>query len=136
MSEIEILRGAKIRVSTETAQVGDSLTPISQIADVAFIEADHRIGLVPRILLIAGPIAGAALYLLANSVLIGAVAGLILMAAGAILYRNSWLHEVTARLHDGATPTLFHASRKGDALLFHAAIQKAIEIRANAATGG
>jgi hypothetical protein len=63
MDEIEILRGAKVRVTTETALVGNGLTPISQIQDVAFVEADHHIKLAPRILLIAGPIVGAAVYL-------------------------------------------------------------------------
>lgn len=129
MDEIEILRGAKVRVTTETAQVGNGLTPISQIRDIAFVEADHHIKLAPRILLIAGPIVGAAIYLIANSVPYGAAAGLVLMAVGAMLYRDSWLHQVNARLSDGSSATLFRTSRKGDALLFHAAVEKALEIR-------
>lgn len=129
MSEIEILRGAKVRVTTETAQVGNGLTPISQVRDIVFVEADHHIKLAPRILLIAGPIVGAAVYLIANSVPYGAAAGLMIMAVGAMLYRDSWLHQVNARLSDGSSSTLFRTSRKGDALLFHAAVEKALEMR-------
>jgi Family of unknown function (DUF6232) len=129
MSETEILRGAKVRVTTETAQVGNGLTPISQVRNIAFVEADHQIKLAPRILLVAGPIIGTVVYLIANSVPYGAAAGLMLMAVGAMLYRDSWLHQVNARLSDGSSTTLYRTSRKGDALLFHAAVEKALEMR-------
>jgi hypothetical protein len=51
------------------------------------------------------------------------------MAAGVWLYRDSWLYQVTARLTGGKLITLYRTSRKGDALLFHAALEKAIELR-------
>lgn len=129
MSEIEILRGAKVRVTTETAQVGNDLTLIVQIRDIAFVEADHQIKLAPKILLVAGPIIGAAVYLIANSVPYGAAAGLTIMAVGAMLYRDSWLHQVNAHLTDGSSATLYRTSRKGDALLFQAAVARALEMR-------
>jgi hypothetical protein len=45
------------------------------------------------------------------------------------MFRDSWLHQVNVRTSDGASRTLFRTSKKGDALLFHAATQKALELR-------
>lgn len=127
--ETEILRGAKVRVTTQTIQAGSRITPVADISDAAFIDADHRLTLTPKILLILGPIAGAAVYLATLSFLYAMIAGVILMAAGAWAYRNSWLYQVTARHTDGKLTTLYRTPRKADALLFHAAIEKALELR-------
>ncbi|HOZ28774.1 MAG TPA: DUF6232 family protein [Hyphomonadaceae bacterium] len=128
--ETEILRGAKVRVTTQTIQTGGKTMPVADIASTAFIEADHSMSLAPKVLLILGPIVGAAVYLATLSFLYAMIAGVIIMAAGVLLYRNSWLHHVTARSPAGATRTLYTTSRKGDALLFHAAVEKALELRA------
>ena len=127
--ETEILRGAKVRVTTQTIQASGRTTPVADISDAAFIDADHRLTLTPKILLILGPIAGAAVYLATLSFLYAMIVGVILMSAGVWLYRDSWLYQVTARRTDGALLTLFRTSRKGDALLFHAALEKALELR-------
>ena len=128
--ETEILRGAKVRVTTQTIQVGGKTTPVADIASAAFIDADHSLTLTPKILLILGPIVGAAIYLATLSFLAAFTTGVLLMAAGAWLYRNSWLYQVTARTKADAHLTLYRTSRKGDALLFHAAVEKALELRA------
>ena len=78
--ETEILRGAKVRVTTQAATIGGKTTPIADIAGASFVEADHRITLVPKILLIAGPIVGAALYLATLSFTIAMIAGVAVMA--------------------------------------------------------
>ena len=122
--ETEILRGAKIRVTTQAASVGGRTTPIADIAEAAFVEGDHRITLTPKILLVAGPIAGAALYLATLSFAIAFFAGV-----GVLIYRRNWLHHVRARLKTGASTTLYRTSKKGDALLFHAAVEKALELQ-------
>jgi len=127
--ETEILRGAKIRVTTQAASVGGRTTPIADIAEAAFVEGDHRITLTPKILLVAGPIAGAALYLATLSFAIAFFAGVAIMAVGVLIYRRNWLHHVRARLKTGASTTLFRTSKKGDALLFHAAVEKALELQ-------
>ena len=127
--ETEILRGAKVRVTTQAATIGGKSTSIADIAGASFVEADHRITLVPKILLIAGPIVGAALYLATLSFAIAMIAGVAIMAAGLLIYRRNWLHQVTARLKTGATTTLYRTSRKGDALLLHAAVEKALEMQ-------
>ena len=127
--ETEILRGAKIRVTTQAASVGGKTTPIADIAEAAFVEADHRIALTPRILLVAGPIAGAALYIATLSLAIAFLAGVAIMTVGVLIYRRNWLHHVSARLKTGASTTLFRTSNKGDALLFHAAVEKALELQ-------
>lgn len=127
--ETEILRGAKIRVTTQAVTTGGRTISISDIASASFIEADHRITLTPKILLVAGPIAGAALYLVTLSFAIAMIAGVAIMAAGLLIYRRNWLHQVTARLKTGTTTTLYRTSRKGDALLLHAGVEKALEMQ-------
>lgn len=130
MMETEILRGAKIRVTTQTIQVGPRSTAVTDITSAAYIDADHQITLTPKILLILGPILGAAIYLLTLNFLYAMIAGLILMLAGLYLYRQTWLYQVTATGTDGKQTTLYRTPKKGDALLFHAAIEKALELRA------
>ncbi|MDP3493295.1 MAG: hypothetical protein Q8R82_09270, partial [Hyphomonadaceae bacterium] len=80
--ETEILRGAKIRVTTQTIQASGKRTPVADIASAAFIEADHRMSLAPKVLLILGPIVGAPVYLATLSFGYAMLAGLIIMAAG------------------------------------------------------
>ena len=58
--ETEILRGANVRITTESARVGTTLTPIAGITDAALTEADHRIRRLPAIFFFAGPILAAA----------------------------------------------------------------------------
>jgi hypothetical protein len=130
MDEIEILRGAKIRVTTQTVTVGGKPTPVVDIRDASFVEADHSIKLLPKILFVAGPVAGAAIHLLTGQLAIAIIVGLAIMATAAILLRDSWLHHVNARLYNGHNFTLYRTGKKGDALLLHAAIEKAIELRA------
>ncbi len=127
--ETEILRGAKVRVTTQTIQASGKTMPVADIASAAFIDADHRLTLAPKILLILGPIIGAPIYLATLNFLAAFVTGVLIMAAGAWLYRDSWLYQVTVRTHAGALITLYRTSRKGDALLFHAAVEKALELR-------
>lgn len=129
MDEIEILRGAKIRVTTQTVTVGGKLTPVADIRDAAFVEADHSIKLLPKILFVLGPVTGAALHLLTGQLVIAIIVGLAIMATAAMLLRDSWLHQVNVRLYDGHSLTLYRTGKKGDALLLHAAIEKAIEMR-------
>ncbi len=129
MDEIEILRGAKVRITTETIEVEGERTSVAAIADFAMVEADHTIRLLPRVLFVLGPLLASALYFFLGWVTRSAAAGLAIIAVGAFLWRDSWLHQVTARFGDGASTTLYRTSKKGDALLFHAAIQKAKELR-------
>ncbi len=130
MDEIEILRGAKVRVTTQTISVGAKMTQVADIKSAAYIDADHQMTLAPKILLILGPILGAAVYLLTLSFLYAMIAGLILMLAGLYLYRQTWLYQVIATAADGKSTTLYRSSKKGDAFLFHAAVEKALELRA------
>ena len=129
MMETEILRGAKIRVTTQTIAVGAKTTQVADITSAAFIDADHEMTLTPKILLILGPILGAAVYLLTLSFLYAMISGLILMLAGLYLYRQTWLYQVATTGADGKLTTLYRTSKKGDALLFHAAVEKALELR-------
>lgn len=129
MDEIEILRGAKVRVTTQTISVGGKTTPVAGITSAAFIDADHQVRLAPKILLILGPIVGAAIYLATLNYLAAFIAGVLIMAAGAWIYRESWLYQVTATTTAKPT-TLYRTPKKGDALLFHAAVEKALELRA------
>lgn len=129
MDEIEILRGAKVRVTTQAVAINGKSTPISEISSAAFIDADHQVRLAPKVLLILGPIVGAAIYLATLNYLAAFVAGVLIMAAGAWVYRQSWLYQVTATTTGKPTP-LYRTPKKGDALLLHAAIEKALELRA------
>ena len=129
MMETEILRGAKIRVTTQTISVGAKATPVAEIKSAAYIDADHQMTLAPKILLILGPVLGAPVYLLTLSFLYAMIAGLTLMLAGLYLYRQTWLYQVTATQQDGKLTTLYRTPKKGDALLFHAAVEKALELR-------
>lgn len=129
MDEIEILRGAKVRVTTQTISVGGKTTPVASLTSAAFIDADHQVRLAPKILLILGPIVGAAIYLATLNYLAAFMAGVLIMAAGAWIYRESWLYQVTATTTAKPT-TLYRTPKKGDALLFHAAVEKALELRA------
>lgn len=129
MDEIEILRGAKVRVTTQTISVGGKTTPVASLTSAAFIDADHQVRLAPKILLILGPIVGAAIYLATLNYLAAFIAGVLIMAAGAWIYRESWLYQVTATTTAKPT-TLYRTPKKGDALLFHAAVEKALELRA------
>ena len=128
--ETEILRGAKVRVTTQTIQVGGKTMPVADVATAAFVDADHNLTLTPKILLILGPVVGAAIYLATLNFLAAFVTGVLIMAAGAWLYRSSWLYQVTANTNAGVLLTLYRTPRKGDALLFHAAVEKALELRA------
>ncbi len=130
MTETEILRGAKVRVTTQTITVGQKSTAVADITSAAFIDSDHQITLTPKLLLILGPILGAAVYLLTLSFLYAMIAGLILMLAGLYLYRQTWLYQITATQSNGALTTLYRTPKKGDALLFRAAVEKALELRA------
>lgn len=130
MDEIEILRGAKVRVTTQAVRVGGRLTPVADTRDAAFVEADHSINLLPKILFVLGPIAGATIHLLTGQLVIAIIVGLAIMATAAMLLRDRWLHRVNIRLYNGQNLTLYRTGKKGDALLLHAAIEKAIELRA------
>ena len=132
MDEMEILRGAKVRVTTHRVIVDDDITSIDDIGETAFVEADHRIRFLPLFLFVLGPTVGALFYLTVGWPVRSLLAALGIMALGALVYRNSWLHEVNARLVTGLSTTLYRTRRKGDALLFHAAIGKAMELRAEA----
>jgi hypothetical protein len=129
MDEIEILRGAKVRVTTQAVAINGKSTPISEISSAAFIDADHQVRLAPKVLLILGPIVGAAIYLATLNYLAAFLVGVLIMAAGAWVYRQSWLYQVTATTTGKPTP-LYRTPKKGDALLLHAAIEKALELRA------
>jgi len=128
MDEIEILRGAKIRVTTQTITVGARTTPVAGIKSAAYLDADHEMTLTPKILLILGPILGAPVYLITHSFLYAMIAGLTLMLAGLAVYHQSWLYQVTVTTNAKPT-TLYRTPKKGDALLLHAAIEKALELR-------
>lgn len=128
MDEIEILRGAKVRVTTQTITVGAKSAQVADIKSAAYIDADHQMTLTPKILLILGPILGAAVYLLTLSFLYTMIAGLTLVLAGLYLYRQTWLYQVTVTT-TGAPTTIYRTPKKGDALLLHAAIEKALELR-------
>ena len=128
--ETEILRGAKVRVTTQAIQASGKTTPVADIASSAFVDADHQLSLAPKLLLIIGPIVGAAIYLTTLNFLAAFLTGVLILAAGAWLYRSSWLYRVTAQTNTGAPLTLYRTSKKGDALLFHAAVEKALELRA------
>lgn len=129
--ETEILRGAKVRITTESARVGNTVTPIADMQAVVLVEADHSIKLVPKVLLIAGPVAGVAIDLLFNALAPAILVCLIIMGFGAALLRGSWLHQVRARLPSGRSIALYRTPRISDARLFHAALQKALELRAS-----
>ncbi len=128
--ETEILRGAKVRITTRTAQVGDTLTPIAEIEDIALAEADHGVRRAPAILFLAGPLLAAAIQIVTGQFIPAGLACLAVMAFGAMLLRDSWRHRVNARLKTGRWLTLYRTHRIGDAKLFHAALQKALELRA------
>ena len=132
--EVEILRGAKLRVTTETARVGDELTPIASIREIALVEADPKIRRVPLFLIALGPAAGVFLFLELHWFNRGLVVMLLAIAAGAMLQRDAWMHQVRARLADGRHATLFRTSRLADARLFHAAVAKAMEMQKAAQT--
>jgi hypothetical protein len=127
--ETEILRGAKVRVTTTSVRVGDRQTALAGLSDFTFAEADHALNLAPKILLVLGPLLGAALYLITTSFAASAGAGVAVMAVGVWRYRESWLHHVSAKTGDARRITLYRTSRKADALLFHAALAKAKEMR-------
>jgi hypothetical protein len=127
--ETEILRGAKVRVTTETAQVGDEITSIADIRECVMVEADHSIRLAPKILFVLGPLIGAAIFYFTGWYGRSSAVGLAILAVGAFLLRDSWMHQVNARFADGRSATLYRTSKTGDALLFHAAIAKAKELR-------
>lgn len=132
MDETEILRGAKVRITTETIEVDGKRTSVAAIAEAAFVEADHTIRLAPKILFVLGPLAAAALYFFLGWVARSAAVGFAIIAVGAFLWRDSWKHQVAVRLTDGVRETLYTTTKKGDAMLFHAAIEKALELRAAA----
>jgi len=125
MDEIEILRGAKVRVTTNAVEVDGEVTPVASIVDAVLVEADHRIRFGPMFLFILGPTIGVALYLTAGWAIPSLLAAVGIMALGGLVYRNSWLHEVNARLVSGASINLYRTQRLADARLFHVAVQKA-----------
>lgn len=129
--ETEILRGAKVRVTTETAKVGEDVTPIADIRECVMVEADHTIRLLPKVLFVLGPVIGAAIFYFTGLYGRSSAVGLAILAVGAFLLRDSWMHQVNARLADGRSVTLYRTGKKGDALLFHAAVEKARELRAS-----
>lgn len=125
MDEIEILRGAKIRVTTHTVTVNGEVTPVADIVDAVLVQADHRIRFAPMFLFILGPTVGILFFLTTGWTFRSLLAALAIMALGAFVYRNSWLHEINARLESGASTTLYRTQRLADARLFHAAVEKA-----------
>lgn len=127
--ETEILRGANVRITTESARVGTTLTPIAGITDAALTEADHRIRRLPAIFFFAGPILAAAIQIVTGQFVTAGLACLAVMGVGGVFLRDSWLHQVTARFSTGRSRTLYRTQRLGDAKLFHAALQKALELR-------
>lgn len=129
--ETEILRGAKVRVTTETAKVGEDVTPIADIRECVMVEADHTIRLLPKVLFVLGPVIGTAIFYFTGLYGRSSAVGLAILAVGAFLLRDSWMHQVNARLADGRSITLYRTGKKGDALLFHAAVEKARELRAS-----
>jgi hypothetical protein len=133
MDEIEILRGAKVRVTTQTITVGAKSAQVADVKSAAYIDADHQMTLTPKILLILGPILGAAVYLISLSFLYAMISGLVLMLAGLWFYRQTWLYQVSLTT-TAAPTTIYRTPKKGDALLLHAAIEKALELRDNPTT--
>lgn len=127
--ETEILRGAKVRITTETAQVGNDVTPIADIQETVITEADRGIRLLPMVFFITGPLAAAAVQIV-FSAFVGALAVCIaVMGVGAVILRNRWQNQVRVRLRTGRSIALYRTTRIADARLFHAALQKAMEMR-------
>jgi hypothetical protein len=127
--EVEILKGAKLRVTTAAVRVGKETTAIDLISEIALVEADHRIKILPICLFVLGPVVGFTLLLQFGWLARAGLVMLLIIAVGAILQRDAWMHQVTARLADGSRTALYRTSRLGDARLFHAAVQKAMEMR-------
>jgi hypothetical protein len=127
--ETEILRGAKVRITTRTAQVENDLTPIADIEDAILTEANHGIRLIPTLVLIAGPIIASAIQILTNQFVIALIACLVVMGFGAVLLRERWLNQVRVRLKSGRSTSIYRTPRIADARLFHAALVKAMELR-------
>ena len=125
MDEIEILRGAKIRVTTHTVEVDGEVAPVAEIVDAVLVEADHRIRFAPMFLFILGPTIGVAFHLTTGWTIRSILAALVVMALGAMLYRDRWFHQVNVRFASGASATIYRTQRKADARLFHAAVETA-----------
>ena len=126
IDQIEILRGADIRVTTLAITVGKDVTAVFGLSEVTLVEADHTIRLAPLALFVAGPILGVAIYLAFGYPIIALVAAAGFIALGAMVYRDSWQHQVNARHDSGPSVTLYRTRNLGDARLFHAAVAKAV----------
>lgn len=127
--ETEILRGAKVRITTETAQVGNDVTRIADIQETVITEADRGVRLLPMVFFITGPLAAAAVQIVFNA-FVGALAVCIaVMGIGAVVLRNRWQNQVRIRLNTGGSIAIYRTPRIADARLFHAALLKAMELR-------
>jgi hypothetical protein len=128
IDQIEILRGADVRVTTLAITVGKDVFPVFGLSDITLVEADHTIRLAPLSMFVAGPILGVAIYLTFGWPVRSLIVAAFFIAMGAMMYRDSWQHQVNARLSNGTSTTLYRTPNLGDARLFHAAAQKAVDI--------
>ena len=127
--ETEILRGANVRITTETAQVGGDVTLIADIREAVLAESDHGIRLLPMVFFIFGPLAAAALQIFFNAFLGALIVCIAIMGIGAVILRNRWQNQVRVRLNTGRSIAIYRTPRIADARLFHAALLKALELR-------
>jgi hypothetical protein len=128
IDEIEILRGADVRVTTLAVTIGKNVFPVFGLSDVTLVEADHAIRLAPLVLFVAGPVLGVTIYLAFGYPILALIAAAGFLAMGAMVYRDSWQHQVNARHDSGPSLTLYRTRNLGDARLFHAAVVKAVSM--------
>jgi hypothetical protein len=126
--EVELLRERNVRVTSQAAQVGRNLTPISALRRTILTEKPVQRRIAPMLMIVVGPLLAIALLWATGWVLASILAGLGLIIVGAALYRERTVHEVHGHFRDGDSRMLLRTASREHAARLHAALGRAVAL--------